>query len=294
MCFTRKRLKFELSGLLLLIICASAATGGYGAEEGDAYVFSGVTPLKVYKKQPSPVVGAESKGVLIETNSGVKRVKFGQAGTTLQGTVSATAHFAEVAQFDFYLENFAQQRRETSLQSALDAGASDAQNLVDQLNSNNGQPVAGQPKGVSNESYQSTLVETGASLQELSTAALSRVNQKADTIYLSFELTPTESFETTYALAIVTHDRFDQKGQLAGRAPLSSLEKIGDLEANVPTKVELKLSTREQQISNLEFLFYLFTKDGEPIATNASGKLKKIPLEQLEQVKLELQKRNNS
>lgn len=284
--------KYFVSGLALALFASSAllaqgesASTPAGGSDAWGYVFKGFEPLKSFKKEQVPVVGADRKGLLIDTNKGVKRAKYGQAGVSFTPKVALTQHFAQVVDFEMTFENMAQFRRENALQSALDSEASEAQVAIDRVDTTPaGQQVAGQPSNMSREEYRASATDRLESSGQILEALGSQARQVADTIVVSFQLVPSVDVVDAYAAVLVQHDALDKKGQSVGRSNLMSVEKLGNLTAGVPNKVAFRLSTREQLIQKSDFKMYLFSGDGEPIATNASGEVQAVSLAQKEAI----------
>lgn len=247
------------------------------------YVFTGVAPYKVHKKQLCPVLGVAKKRLLIQTDSGVKRIRFGQGSVSLRQTIVATAHRADIANLVLSFENRAQFRRDGALQAALDADIEYAQAKMDEIDTTDKPVVSGQPQGMSKEEFRQSLSQESSASRQLSDAIGSMGSRKADTIYLTFEIVPESDFEDTFAAVVVSFDKRDDSGSISGRYQVPSLEMTGDLQAGVPNEVSIEVMTPEQLLSNIDLKVYLFTQGGEPIATNLSGLVRKMPSGELEQ-----------
>ncbi|MDQ8183078.1 hypothetical protein [Pelagicoccus sp. SDUM812005] len=279
----------------VILLLAFALASGFElvaqSSSGGGYVFSGVEPLKGFKRELCPVVGAEKKRLLIETSSGLRKSRFGQTFVSLRAKLVATEHYAEIRNFDFSFENRAQFRRDGALQSALEADAEYAQAKIDQIDTTDRPVVEGQPRNMSKEEFREALSESSAASRNLQEGLFGRASQLADTIYLSFDIVPEGDYEETFAAVVVVHDQLDAEGNLLGRVAIPSLERSGDLEAGVANSVAIQLRTREQLLSNLELSVFLFTRTGEPIATNLSGAVKELGPEAFEAVESELRAR---
>ena len=267
----------------LFLGMANATTPTTQTETGAiwGYVFKGFNPQKTYRKVPSPVIGADAKGLRLETKSGEKRSKYGQDGVSLSSVVQLTPHFAEIRDFELELSNLAQQRRADALAAALDSEAADIQSMIDAVDATpEGSQPPGQPDDMTREGYRESLQADMAERESLRDPFGSDSRQIADSIYISFTVLSGIDLSTAYAAVVVYHDALDSAGQPNGRSAVLSLEKIGDLKGGVPRKVSFSLRTREQLIQNTEFRCYLFTGDGQPVATNASGETQSITVAQ--------------
>lgn len=286
--------------LCILLTCFGACPESLLAQEDGAaaerespaikwgYLFKGIQPHKAVNNHYFPVMGANKKGLFVETLKGLKRVKYGQLGISLKPTMQVTPYFARIEVIDAVFENRAQLRRDSALETALQADVEYAQAKMDQLNSiDPTERVQGQPEGVSNEEFQADLAESSDSSRSLMQAIAGAGSQVADTVFLTIEVTPAVDIEDAYAAIVLYHDAFDKEGKPTGRSTILDIEKIGDLSGAIPNKVVIDLTTREQLIQNLEFKFYLFSGEGQPIATNASGTIQEIS----EKVKIQFEER---
>ncbi|MBK1877881.1 hypothetical protein [Pelagicoccus mobilis] len=221
----------------------------------------------------------------------MKRVKFGQAGVTLESALQVTPHFAQLGEFKVIFENRAQQRRDAALQSALDADIEYAQAKLDQMNAADpSTPISGKPERMSNDEFSAELADVSDTSEALRDSLFERGGQVADTVFLSLEIFPDMDMRDAYAAVILYHDSFDKEGSVSGRIPIISIEKVGDLKGGASNPLSLDLSTKEQFIQNLEFQFYLFANDGTPVATNASSSLQEINQAEREYIQNKLSK----
>lgn len=215
-------------------------------------------------------------------------MKFGQDSVSLRSAVVTSTLYAGVDNFNFAFENRAQFRRDLSMESALAADIEYAQNKLDEIDGTTKEMVSGQPRNMTKEEFRVFVAQGGESSRELRDNMFSEGSQLADTIYLSFDITPEQDLVSTFAAVLVTYAQLDQSGDPVGRFGKPSLVKTGDLKAKIPNQVEFQIQTNEQLLSNLDIKVFLFTNDGLPIATNASGKIKGVSAEELEAVRAEL------
>lgn len=241
------------------------------------YAFQGVRAYKQFRKERAPVIGATGKRLLVDSNRGVKRVKFGQAGVLLEPVLLVSPHYAELSGFKTFFENRAQMRRDSHLESALEADIEYAESKLDELaTADPTKRIPGQPKGMSHEEFGASLTETRESSKSLMPSLISGGGDVADTVFISFAIKPDVDVPDAYAAVIMYHDSFDEKGKVAGRSGVPSLERLGHLDRDVPNPISIEISTKEQLMRNLELRLYLFSGRGEAIATNASGQLREI------------------
>ncbi len=267
--------------LLLVSLALIASSQLLAQPEGGGYVFDGIVAFKGHKKELCPVLGTTKSGLLIRTSSGEKRAKFGQDKVSFQKTIVATEAYAEIGNYKFNFDNRAQFRREGALQSALDADIGFVQSKMDEIDTTSDPVVSGQPSTMSKEEFRASLSQTRESSRDLAESGFEGISPLADTVYISFDIQVEADFESTYAAVILMHDQLDELGNVVSRVGIPSLEKTGDLMADIPNRVSIELSTREQLLSNLELMIFLFTKEGEPIATNASGAVRRVSAEDL-------------
>ncbi len=257
------------------------------------YVFKGFDPQKEYKKELSPIVGADKRGLLLETSKGVKRSRYGQTGISLKPSVKLTPYFAEIRNFKVELLNQAQLRRENALANALESEASETQDLLDVIDSSpSGTQVPGQPDNVPIEEYRDSVQEGMTETENLRDPFGSPSGQIADSILITFQVVPNVELSDVYAAVVFYHDALDKNGEPTGRSLILSLEKVGELSEKVPNKVSFRLKTREQLIQNTEFRCFLFSGDGQAIATNASGETQAITLAQKAAISAAVSMRN--
>ncbi len=271
--------------LTLMAVAPLAGQSEAPAEESateGVYAFAGVSAMKTVRKEFHPVIGATRRGLQVETPKGVKRSRFGQGGIYLEPALVTTILYASIEGVVLNFDNVAQAKREAALQNALDADVEYAQAKVDEINSTSAPTVAGQPQGMSKEAFTGQLSETISNARALQETPTSLMNQKADTIYLKFNITPEIDLEDAYGAVVVTHDNLLESERKGKRLSIVSMPKFGDLVGGIPNEVKLSVRTKEQVMSNLEVKLFLFSGEGLPVATNLSQNLRKLTSEELE------------
>lgn len=290
-----KRARFGLLGITLTLgsLCFGEPVERQ-SNEGDGYVFKGAIPFKVYKGQASPIVAAEKNRLLLRTDTGDRKVRFGQNQIGVRNKLVATRFYSKISEIDVSFDNRAAQKRQQELDTALAADAEYAQSQMDQLNSTTTERASGQPQNATREEFGEAMKEAGDTALDMQGADLGDSFEMADTIFLTFDVETNFDAQNAYAVIVLHHDLLDAEGKRIGEQRIFSVGRAGVLRSGIAEKVELSVRTHEQRFVNLNLELYLFTEDGEESATNLSKDLKKLSSTDYDALIENLKKRTSS
>lgn len=274
-------------GILSVAVALSSSAADSVVGENGYYAFSSGDLVAAYKSGFLPVLSGDKKGVYIDTKLGIKRVRY-STECRLIPKLAFSNQFVTISDVKYGFDNLRQSQLEASAmtESMRNEAATERTAIL------RGGGIAGSPPEGPSEEIQAEIDELREVQAENSEFVKESLEQDAysrgqlsDIINVRFNLLPETNLENVFCAMIVRYLRSDQdnSGKLA-KVQVSRLKKIGNLNTGRPNKVRFSYALPEGYANDNGIELFLFTGDGEPIATNLSRNLR--PLTELERIKV--------
>ena len=102
-------------------------------------------------------------------------------------------------------------------------------------------------------------------------------------------LTPESDIENAYCVFVAKYKMIDHSGPDKTKpVTVVRMKKVGDLLADIPSKVKMNCSFAEGVMSEDDIEFFLFSGDGDSIATNRSKGLRMLTNEELDRFQISI------
>ncbi len=246
------------------------------------YLFQGVTVQAKWKSQMHPVVGAEKKGLLIDSPKGVKRIRYSTPSNLIQ-KVCLSTNFVEILdrKAAYVFKRKAQMEASSLSQGSAMQGASETQ--IGLLSED---AVFGRSVSESNmekiQEIESLQEEYEENMLDSLIEGSAEEETVSDYVALKLSLKPERTLEDVFcALVFFPEITSKGKGETPRKVTVISLERVGTLQGGVLNEVKLGVSVREGVYPRNEYELFLFSGDGETLATNISKSLKKLSVEEI-------------
>ena len=283
----KMRLSSALVGLFSVAwpFSASAERGKDG--ESSYYVFSSGHLVAGYKSGYLPVLYGDKRGVYVDTDRGIKRLRY-SAACKLIPKVGISDQVVTIAEAKYGFDNLKQSRLESDAVSEMmkNEAATERSILM------KGGGIAGMPPEGLSEEIQSEInqmkevqSETNEFVQEsLENDAYGR-GELSDIINVRFNLFPEKDVDNVYCAMVVRYLQRDPKNPSQfSRAKVARMKKIGNLDTGRPNKVRFSYPLPEGFVNDRGIELFFFSGDGKPLATNQSRNLRPLTPEESREI----------
>lgn len=251
------------------------------------YAFLSGELLTEFKGAPRTVAGSKGRKMLFEDSreSAAFSTKLSYQFTPF---VALSDSFVEISEADLGFSSIATTRREERLSSDMQAIQEGANSAIAQIQDEAAsQLAAGQDEAAAD--LQMDADNIAQDTQDIVSQAQASIDEGMlekegfyDIFYANFKVTPHQDIENAYAALVMSYDESDPLLQRQGvKKVIVRTALLGNLNAGVEQKFKVSKSFVEQKISGAELEVYLFSSEGEPIATSRSGGLKQLTADQL-------------
>jgi len=259
-----------------------------GEKDSGYYLFLGADLRAKHKSGLQPIMSANRRGIFIDTEKGLKRVPW-KTPCTLAPKISLSGELIAIedVSYDFVFRKRGQlesnaMRDQQRMESGTEVGIS---KLNAELNMN---PNMSDDERDQIEQQISDLRDNQQDFDEFVQDEIDGDKFDSDTlddsIYLSMNVTPTIDLKNAFCAMVITFKKYDQRaGKVAGKGVIVRVWKMGDLMADIPSKVKMDAQLVMGVYDESTFEFFMFNGDGKPIATNLSRGLQMLTVDQLKE-----------
>ncbi len=272
-------------GVLVFAFTLLTFTGRSQSEVGDHYVFSGGYLMAEYKSGFLPVLSGDKKGVYIETEKGVKRVRYSNECRLVPNDFISDK-IVKILDSKFGFDNLRQSQLETNAmsESMRNEVGTQAEIIL------KGGGIAGAPTEGLSEERQAEIDALKKAQEDHSNLVKESLEDDAytrgelsDLINVKLELLSEWDLENVYCVMVVNYLRrsgpsFNQYS----KSQIVRMKKIGHLAAGISSKVKFAYKLPEGYVNEHGIELVLFTGDGKPLATDQSRNLRRMTMAELE------------
>lgn len=273
--------------VLFVVFHWTVSVGEPASEESGFYAFESGRILVSYKSGFLPVLSADKKGIYIETERGLKKVRYSTPCRLFPHT-AISDEIVGISEIEFGFDNLKQARLESSaVTDMMMAEAGTEMAIVLKGGSVSGVPSASlseetaaeikdlrDRQELDNETMQRSLEEDAYSRGELS-----------DLINVKFRLQSETDLVNVYCAMVVRYVQsgFDGSKELR-KAAVVRMKRVGDLDEGIPEKVKFTYPLAEGFVNEAGIDILLFHGESQPLATNLSRGLRSLTVEELEKL----------
>ncbi|GAB5559028.1 MAG: hypothetical protein SynsKO_06750 [Synoicihabitans sp.] len=247
--------------------------------ESGYYSFSGGHLIAAYKSEFFPVLSGDRRGVFVDTDQGLKRVRYDSACRLLVKPV-VSDRIVEISGIKFGFDNLQHSRNEAAAMSQM---------MQDEISTERsilmrGGGIAGTPPGGHDPELQAMLNEmktvqgeNSEFIQETLDNDAYRRGVLSDLINVKFDLLSGDDLEHVYCAMVVRFLRRDQnmEGKFS-RTGIVRMKRIGNLSGGKSKRVRFSYPLPEGFVNEHGIELFLYRGDGEPLATNLSKNLRLV------------------
>ncbi len=267
-----------ISALLLLTIWPFAI--GFSAENSEPvslYVFRGVDVSALINGNEAPVISANKKRVYVETARGVKKIRYSSRFRNFPKTSIAT-RLVEVTEFTLRFDFLRRYELETQAMTEMMRHESMIQSEISKLSGSN--------VGRVNARQIEKLTDTQENLEESVLSSIEDDQFNSDTLkdFVSARMViqPPVDIESAYCVMTMQYLRPD--GNTMNRLTpifITRIHHIGDLLADIPTKVKVNFRIPEGYFHTFKYQFHLLSGESMNWGTNISNGIRKLTQEEI-------------
>lgn len=274
-------------GSLVVGVASSVSADENTGRQNGYYIFSGGHLVAAYKSGYLPVISADKKGVYINTDRGIKRIRY-STECKLISKLAISDQVVAVSELKYGFDNLRQSQLESQAVSEMmqNEAATEASILM------KGGGIAGAPPGGLSEELQAEInqmkevqSETSEFVKEsLENDAYGR-GELSDIVNVRFNLLPETDLKNVYCAMVVRYLQKDPiiPGKLS-RARVVRVKKIGSLDTGRPNKVRFSCPFPEGFVNEKGLELFLFHGEAKPLATNLSRNLRPLIEEELRKI----------
>ncbi len=261
------------------------------SSESGYYAFFSGDLVAAYKSGFLPVLSADRKGVYIDTDKGIKRVRY-STECRLLSKMAISDQIVAISGIKFGFDNLQQSQLEASAmtETMREEAAVERTALL------RGGGIAGSPPEGPSEEVQADIDEmkdvqsknSEFVRESLENDAYSR-GELSDLINVRFDLLPETDLKNVYCAMVVRYLQRDENfSDRFAKARIVRMKKIGDLDTGRPNKVRFSYPLPEGFVNDNGIEIVLFSGEGKPIATNLSRNLRPLTVEEYRKISSEL------
>lgn len=280
-----KRISIAFIGSLSVAVAFSVSAAD--DSESGYYAFTSGHLVAAYKSGFLPVLSGDKRGVYIDTDLGIKRIRYSTECKLLPKLVISD-QLVTISDVKYGFDNLRQSQLEARAmtESMRNEAATERTILL------RGGGIAGSPPEGPSEEVQAQIDEMKEVQAENSEFIKESLEQDAysqgelsDLINVRFSLLPESELENVYCAMLVRYLRRDgnNSGKLA-KVQIVGMKKIGNLDMGRPKKVRFSHPLPEGYVNDKGIEILLFSGDGKPLATNLSRNLRPLTVEEYQKI----------
>jgi len=274
-----------------LAIAFSAFADDTVARESGYYAFISGDLVAAYKSGFLPVLSGDKKGVYVDTDRGIKRIRY-SAECRLIPSLGISDQIITITDAKYGFDNLRQSQLEASAMTEVmrEEAAVERTALL------RGGGIAGSPPEGPSEEVQADIDEMKEIQSEnsefvresLEDDAYSR-GELSDLINVRFDLLPETDLKNAYCAMVVRYlQKDDSNSGKFAKVKMVRMKKIGNLDTGRPNKVRFSYPLSEGFVNDNGIEIFLFSGDGTPLATNLSRNLRPLTMEEYRRISSKL------
>lgn len=281
-----------LMGLVAVVWGVEKEAGSTGVADEGTHAFLGADLLAEYRSSFFPVLSADNRGLIVETEKGTKRVRF-DSRCSIQLKVEFSKNFVEIENLEYTFGSTKKNRRvneSMALKSVL-ATQGEFQGSYAREQRGESGPDSSDTGGAfltfeeKSSDYETFQRDLDNLAEDASDNALGEQFAQ-DIIDLRMTLTPELNVENAYCAFVITHIKNDPYSRLRELTEsVVNVRKVGDLIAGEPKKVSFRARLNEGSYDGADCQVFLFSGDGEGIVLSNSQALKRLSKAELARYK---------
>lgn len=241
-----------------------------------------------YKDAVRTVTGSDGKKLLLADT--INRLAFNKnVAFQFIPYVALTDDFAEVSDADLGFASLATSRREAKI--ASDSAAIEETAAMESARlENEAQIAAANGDTDAAEEYKAEAADVTQEATDITEQIQSMIDEGAlekegvfDIFFAKFTVTPHQNLKDAFAALVLSFDETDPLLKRQGvKQSLVSVTPLGTIQADQSVKIKVSKDFMERKVTGATVEIYIFSGDGQPVATNQSNSLKRLSADQLE------------
>ncbi len=286
-----KRIKTLIIGILAIAVTFFASAADRPVSESGHYAFSSGDLVAAYKSGFLPVLSGDKKGVYIDTDRGIKRIRY-STECRLFPKLVISDQVVTISDVKYGFDNLRQSQLEASAmtETMRNEAATERTILL------RGGGIAGAPPGGPSEEIQAEIDEMKEVQSENSEFVKESLENDAygrgefsDIINVKFNLFSETDLKNVYCAMVVRYLQRDRNiSEKFSKAQVVRVKKIGNMDTGRPNKVRFSYPLPEGFVNDKGIEIFLFSGEGKPLATNQSRNLQPLTTEELQKIRPEL------
>jgi len=280
----------DITKLISVAILAAIALGSIreaaadeiATSESGYYSFSSAALWAEYKSKFLPVISGNNKGVFVNTEKGLKRIRY-SAPCRLTPRIGLTENIVNISEIKISFNNLRLARVESDAVATMDRAAAGTE--LEILNRTGG--IAGGQLDSLPAEEQEEFDDMRADQRNLENNVRKSIEdgdyakgEWSDIVDVKYRANSERDIENAFCAMHVVYQRKNPKNpDKLIKAKFVQMKKLGNLRAGIPRKIRFSSMIPEGLVSERDIEFFLFSGEGKPLATNHSKKLRPVSKE---------------